>query len=312
MKTIELICAWCNTVFDRETKEHKRQIKRGKDKFYCSLTCVAKQRNKDFPPKGNPNNFIGYSYSSEDEYTPFRSFLFRIKSKVKETKIKTHFDIDLKYLKSLWEQQNGICPLSGQSLILPINSEVRFAEKSTLNASVDRIDSSQGYNKGNIRFVAVMSNFGRSNFTDEQFIEFCNRVALYNTYNTISVSDQCETNLIQFSKFVSRCKNHTKNKCLQGKDFGFDITKEYLKSIWDEQHGICPLTGWKMIPPISSYQFNPANPANGSIDRINNNKGYVKDNVRFVAYMANITRNEFTDEQMIEFCKAVANYNSTK
>jgi hypothetical protein len=48
------------------------------------------------------------------------------------------------------------------------------------------------------------------------------------------------------------------------------------------------------------------NPYQSSLDRIDNNKGYIKGNVRFVCLMFNIARNDFSDNQVIEFCKQVA------
>ena len=42
-----------------------------------------------------------------------------------------------------------------------------------------------------------------------------------------------------------------------------------------------------------------------SLDRIDNSKGYVQGNVRFVSVMFNFARNKFSDEEVIEFAQAV-------
>lgn len=71
------------------------------------------------------------------------------------------------------------------------------------------------------------------------------------------------------------------NKC------GCDLTIEYIKQIWDDQNGICPLTGWALILPQGTAKgWETSDPSNASLDRIDPSKGYVKGNVRFIAYMA--------------------------
>ena len=43
-------------------------------------------------------------------------------------------------------------------------------------ASLDRIDNSKGYVKGNVRFVALIYNYARNGFDDEAVLAFCNAV----------------------------------------------------------------------------------------------------------------------------------------
>lgn len=70
---------------------------------------------------------------------------------------------------------------------------------------------------------------------------------------------------------------------------------------------MCPFTGWSLIlPPTSEGWPNGAEPRNASVDRIDNARGYVQDNVRFVALMANLARQDFTDADVRTFCRAVA------
>lgn len=85
-----------------------------------------------------------------------------------------------------------------------------------------------------------------------------------------------------------------------------DLTPEYLQELWKLQQAICPLTGWALYLPVSSNGFSEKSPRNASLDRIDNSKGYLVGNVRFVALMANIARSDFTDAEIVEFCHAVA------
>ena len=42
MKTIQLKCNGCDTLFDKEKKEYTRQVKNGNTNFYCNLKCSWK------------------------------------------------------------------------------------------------------------------------------------------------------------------------------------------------------------------------------------------------------------------------------
>lgn len=87
-----------------------------------------------------------------------------------------------------------------------------------------------------------------------------------------------------------------------------DITLKYLAWLWKRQGGRCPFTGWKLRLPASTRGWDEKHPMNASLDRIDCSRGYVKGNVRFVAVMANLARQEFTDKDVRDFCLAVANF----
>ena len=86
---------------------------------------------------------------------------------------------------------------------------------------------------------------------------------------------------------------------------------ESLKEIWDSQQGICPLTGWKLELPTQSKQYR-LHIKTASLDRIDNSKGYILGNVRFVSVMFNFARNNFSDEDVIEFAQAVTRTTGAK
>jgi hypothetical protein len=110
----------------------------------------------------------------------------------------------------------------------------------------------------------------------------------------------------QFKYFVRRARARDKKK-----KYGNNITVEFLKKLWEQQKGICYFTGWNLIlPEDSQHPWKESNPANASLDRIDNSKGYIEENVRFICLMANYARNIFTDEQLINFCKTVSQNNS--
>jgi hypothetical protein len=174
MITIELECSTCGKTFDKLKGEYNRKIKLGKDKFYCGLSCSGKTpENIENLKSPNRNLYPVWKHSGdrEDEFTPFRYCL----NSCRQRKDK-ELDLTLRDLKSLWESQKGICPISGVSLKLKTNQNLRD-ETTPYQASLDRIDNNLGYIKGNVRFIAVMANFARNKFSDEQLVDFCKEVA---------------------------------------------------------------------------------------------------------------------------------------
>jgi hypothetical protein len=85
------------------------------------------------------------------------------------------FEVTIEYLWELFVAQGGLCALTGACLALT---------KKTLRpgdsvASLDRINSSVGYVPGNVQWVHPTINFMKHAMPQEQFIEWCVRVAAY-------------------------------------------------------------------------------------------------------------------------------------
>jgi hypothetical protein len=80
------------------------------------------------------------------------------------------FSITKEYAWSLLIEQNKKCALSGV--------DIGFAEivSEPNTASIDRIDSSKGYIKGNIQWVHKKVNFMKGPLTQDEFFSFCEKV----------------------------------------------------------------------------------------------------------------------------------------
>jgi hypothetical protein len=91
-------------------------------------------------------------------------------------------------------------------------------------------------------------------------------------------------------KFLSKAKNGARNR-----DLCFEVT---LKDIWDkylEQDKKCSLTGW----PISFDD-------NASLDRIDSNIGYTKENIQLLDKAVNMMKRDYPEDFFIAVCKAVS------
>ncbi len=178
MKTIELACTFCGKLFEREERRHRAAVKKG-HKPCCSGACQSQVANKE---NKNRNWSKLNPYNKIDELTPFRYFLnnMRASSSTREKSKRKTIELTPKELKEIWDKQNGVCPFTGWSLLLPPRAHGwQKAPVLRNRASVDRIDNAKGYSKDNIRFVALIVNFARNQFSDEDVRELCKSVVSY-------------------------------------------------------------------------------------------------------------------------------------
>ena len=82
-----------------------------------------------------------------------------------------YFDVSKEYLWELFLKQNRKCKLSGVDLT--------FDDENSVNktASLDRIDSSQGYIVGNVQWVHKNVNAMKMSLCQDEFIEICKKIA---------------------------------------------------------------------------------------------------------------------------------------
>lgn len=168
---IEVICCTCGKTINKKLTEIKRQQKRGKTKFYCNKSCSGKQHNSHL------DKYKSYFKNTKHTRQPdiYSNFRWYLKCVRQHSKKRGHtYDIDLDYLKNLWEIQQGICPFTKQKLELRTHTSTSTANP--YSASLDRIDNTKGYIKGNVRFVALIFNYARNTFTDSDVIKFCQQV----------------------------------------------------------------------------------------------------------------------------------------
>jgi hypothetical protein len=70
----------------------------------------------------------------------------------------------------------------------------------------------------------------------------------------------------------------------------FDLTPEYLESIWTEK---CPVFDVPFVRFDKSHSHSPA------LDRVDPNKGYVKGNVKYICARANRIKYDATPEELL-------------
>lgn len=140
-------CLDCFSIHDQGTFSH---IKRHK---FCR-NCRIGERNPKYTGTGQVYGTYLYSIKKGAE---LRGLVY---------------DLTSDYLWDLWNEQKGLCFYSGKELVLSSKWK-----DGTQTASIDRIDNTVGYIKGNVAWVHKDINRMKSDFTPDYFIEMCKMVA---------------------------------------------------------------------------------------------------------------------------------------
>lgn len=97
---------------------------------------------------------------------------------------------------------------------------------------------------------------------------------------------------------AARLFYNARNRAKQSRrDIEFNITKDYVYKLLMPM--TCAITNVKLELGENSTPYSP------SIDRIDNNRGYVKGNIQIVAQMYNFCKNNYTDKVAIRFLKQI-------
>jgi len=79
--------------------------------------------------------------------------------------------------------------------------------------------------------------------------------------------------------------------------------------MWEDQQGRCALSGREFDltkpKPHEKVRSNAV-----SLDKIDAQKGYTKDNVRLVCFQVNGALNQYGEKELISLCKDILEYNT--
>jgi hypothetical protein len=145
-------CVECKTILPLEvfrTKKHKKGLFRNNTCRPCEQSLVLKYRTT----------------------WPGRAAEMNRRSKERAKKFGYAHDLDKYWILEKLRNNNFCCQLTNIKLNpKTVDTGVGFANR--YGASLDRIDSSKGYTKNNVRIIANRMNIALGNLSDEQFEEF--------------------------------------------------------------------------------------------------------------------------------------------
>jgi len=100
--------------------------------------------------------------------------------------------------------------------------------------------------------------------------------------------------------YLKTVLNHAKRRKHE-----FNLTLEDLINLYDKQKGLCIYTKQKLTYILGKGVVN----TNLSLDRIDSNKGYIKDNIQLTSRAVNIMKSNYTEKEFIDLCKLVSTNN---
>jgi hypothetical protein len=107
------------------------------------------------------------------------------------------FTITVEYIWNLFLKQNRKCALSGE----PLTMWYKINGKNEGNASLDRIDSSKGYNEENVQWIDKKLQRIKTSLSDADFIAICQKVAAHQVE---------KLGIPSFKKWATKTKSKTK------------------------------------------------------------------------------------------------------
>lgn len=148
--------------------------------------------------------------------------------------------------------------------------------------------------------VARSQRLGRRNYCSLK----CSRLQNIPPYQTDELSP--------FRWHLHQIRKHSKKR--KGERGVVEVTLEDLKDQWELQKGRCPYTGWYLTQMTNCGKKNRIDLAahRSSVDRIDSNKGYSKDNIEFVAYSVQMAKHQNSKNTFIELCEKVTEYQLIK
>lgn len=173
---ITLFCDNCGNAYSKDASEYTRNQKLGR-KSFCGKACqLSVRRNAGATAysekhKGKPINHLKdcANCTKEDNLSRFRYYLLKAQRR------KHKCSITAEDIKDVWDKQLGLCAITGLPMVLKYHTQ-SSRELGLQTASLDRIDSSLGYEIGNIQFVCLAVNLGKGSFSNAEAISFFNSI----------------------------------------------------------------------------------------------------------------------------------------
>ena len=260
--------------------------------------------------------------------------------------------ITLKDITDLYKLQKGLCALTEIPMTFEATERTANSEHilNKWNISVDRMDSKKEYTKDNIQLVCAIINRMKTTMTVNELLLLCGAISQtnFNIINKLIISkfnskfenkyatDKCSSMITylldektdressnlkldtvqqkyacSFDGYITKlflnCKHnlHKRSKKIQ-----FTITQDDIKQLFIKQKGLCAISGKKMT--YIGYQNEGSNNWNISVDRINSQKGYTKDNIQLVSNIVNRMKTDLENNDLLLFCSNVHTTNFAK
>ncbi len=169
-----------------------------------------------------------------------------------------------------------------------LTDEVRECPKCSINRPIRQFSTKRD-GKNKLHYLSAECNKCQYERKIRQFS------GSLSEYNENQRHKKCFTITGRAAMLRNNCKQRAKQN-----NYDFDLTSEVLCE--KLKKGVCEVTGINLV--IDDSKYHPYSP---SVDRIDSNKGYTKDNIQITCMIYNFCKNKFTDEQVRKFFNDIKN-----
>lgn len=268
----------------------------------CGNLCVFKYSSLLISKRGNKLSSCGCS-NTEAKAKPqsagnnaiFSKILLAYKKAAKDAE--RDFLLTDQQVRKLFSSNCFYCNSEPKTTRAPRsnfkNRIIKSEEIITYNG-IDRLNNSLGYTEDNVVACCQLCNWQKSNHTKEDFLKFISNIVSWdkNTINNTSSVVLNKNEIVSVKKIIRSYKNHAKDRNLC-----FDLSDTFFISLIFNNCYYCGPNNIKKTKNGISL------PCNG-IDRINNQVGYIVENV--VTCCSNCNRIKY-DLNIDDFYKHVEN-----
>lgn len=215
------------------------------------------------------------------------------------------FEIDLDYILRILGKQQNRCVYS--------NKELSFSYNNRDGISIDRIDSNQGYIRGNIQILSAHVNWMKLDHDENVFFELISKIYLHSfCLKDYQNKDECTHKNINskmmkhITIMLKTAKSSAKKRRLERGRYEcgeYDITPSYIIKLIQSQDNRCLLSGIEF-----EWEYGKNLPFQPSIDRIDSTKGYIKGNIQILCNCINQMKSNLTQSQFLSYVNDIYNH----
>jgi len=182
------LCYYCKDC--RSTLRKQKTYDRTIEDARCSMCKEMKTAEHFHSDKSSKNGLQTYckectNIRMQNYYDKggLRVFMVKIFRQIRQNAESRNIpvEIDLQYLLDLYENQKGLCALSGIKMDFKSYKSRNSRIINKNNISPDRIDPSKGYVPGNVQLVCAVVNAMKWDYSQDDFIEMCKIITYRNS-----------------------------------------------------------------------------------------------------------------------------------
>ncbi len=217
------------------------------------------------------------------------------------------FTVTREHILDLYKQQSGKCYYSGVDIRFAKNR--RDEDHGGRSASLDRVDSTIGYDEGNLKWVHKNINLMKWDIPENEFLRYIKKIV---EFDKKFIAMECY-NIKHHSCFkgigeISKSYWNTVKAGASSRKLDFEIKMNDAWELYNKQGGVCYYSG---IPIRFDHSYR-RRAQTASIDRLDSSKGYVKGNIVICHKDINRMKRQSSEYYFLVLCKQIYDHMNLK